>query len=318
MNISNQVNGLWIKGELSPLEILTIQSFIANGYEFILWTYDEPLVYSQIENLIVKDAREIILENQVFSYKLSNQFGHGKGSYAGFSDVFRYQLLYLNGGWWVDMDVTCIKRFEFESPYVFRKSKLTNDFVVGNIMCVPKGCALMKKCFVESIDTVNADNQDWMLPINILNKYIQEENLEQYIYSFSNEDSWPVVSQLLTQSAYPPNWSAIHWMNEEFRRINIPKNIYLKESLLGQFYARFSLAQPIISNSEKIKYTFKVSRFYYALIHFRKETFISSMYYLGYNLFYIVSDFYFLKIKPRFDFGYYFKRMLGIKREDKS
>lgn len=317
MNISNQVNGLWIKGELSPLEKLTIQSFIANGYEFILWTYDEPLVYSQIENLIVRDAREIILENQVFSYKLSNQFGHGKGSYAGFSDVFRYQLLYLNGGWWVDMDVTCIKRFEFESPYVFRKSKLTNDFVVGNIMCVPKGSALMKKCFEESIDTVNADNQDWMLPINILNKYIQEENLEQYIYSFSNEDSWPVVSQLLTQSAYPPNWSAIHWMNEEFRRINIPKDIYLKESLLGLYYARFSLAQPITSSSEKIKYTFKVSRFYYALIHFRKETFISSMFYLGYNLFYIVSDFYFLKIKPRFDFGYYFKRMLGIKREDK-
>jgi len=314
MNISNQVNGLWIKGALSPLEILTIQSFISNDYEFILWTYDEFIVYSQIENLIIRDAREIIPESQVFSYKLSNQFGHGKGSYAGFSDVFRYQLLYLNGGWWVDMDVTCIKRFEFESSYVFRKSKLTNDFVVGNIMCVPKGSNLMKKCFEEAIVSVNAENQDWMLPINILNKNIQEENLTSYIYSFSNEDSWPVVSQLLTNLEYPKNWFAIHWMNEEFRRIGIPKDIYLMESLLGQFYSKFSLGRPISSSTEKIKYTFKVSRFYYALIHFRKETFISSMFYLGYNLFYLVSDFYFLKIKPRFDFGYYFKRMLGIKR----
>jgi hypothetical protein len=318
MNISNQVNGLWIKGALSPLEILTIQSFISNDYEFILWTYDEFIVYSQIENLIIRDAREIIPESQVFSYKLSNQFGHGKGSYAGFSDVFRYQLLYLNGGWWVDMDVTCIKRFEFESSYVFRKSKLTNDFVVGNIMCVPKGSNLMKKCFEEAIVSVNAENQDWMLPINILNKNIQEENLTSYIYSLSNEDSWPVVSQLLTNLEYPKNWFAIHWMNEEFRRIGIPKDIYLMESLLGKLYSKFSLGRPISSSTEKIKYTFKVSRFYYALIHFRKETFISSMFYLGYNLFYLVSDFYFLKIKPRFDFGYYFKRMLGIKREDKS
>jgi hypothetical protein len=314
MNISNQVNGLWIKGALSPLEILTIQSFISNDYEFILWTYDEFIVYSQIENLIIRDAREIIPESQVFSYKLSNQFGHGKGSYAGFSDVFRYQLLYLNGGWWVDMDVTCIKRFEFESSYVFRKSKLTNDFVVGNIMCVPKGSNLMKKCFEEAIVSVNAENQDWMLPINILNKNIQEENLTSYIYSLSNEDSWPVVSQLLTNLEYPKNWFAIHWMNEEFRRIGIPKDIYLMESLLGKLYSKFSLGRPISSSTEKIKYTFKVSRFYYALIHFRKETFISSMFYLGYNLFYLVSDFYFLKIKPRFDFGYYFKRMLGIKR----
>jgi len=317
MNISNQINGLWITGKLSPLEILTIRSFIANEYEFILWTYDQFHIYNQIEGVIIKDAREIIPENQVFSYKLSNQFGHGKGSFAGFSDVFRYQLLYLNGGWWVDMDVTCIKRMEFNTPYVFRQSKHSNNFVVGNIMCVPKGSDLMKKCFEESKNTVNADNQDWMLPINILNKNIKEENLEKYIYSFSNEDSWPTVSQLLTDKQYPKSWSAIHWMNEEFRRINIPKDIYLKESLLGQFYAQFSLAQPITSKSEKIKYTFKVSRFNYAIIHFSKETFISSMYYLSYNLFYLVSDYYFLKIKPKFDFGYYLKRMVGIKREDK-
>ena len=176
----------------------------------------------------------------------------------------------------------------------------------------------MKKCYEEAVQSVHAENQDWMLPIAILNKNIQEENLSLYIFSFSNEDSWPIVSQLLTDNQYPENWQAIHWMNEEFRRIGIPKDIYLEESLLGQFYSKYSLARAITSRSEKIKYTFKVSRFYYALIHFRKETFISSMFYLGYNLFYLVSDFYFLKIKPRFDFGYYIKRLFGIKREDPS
>jgi hypothetical protein len=31
----------------------------------------------------------------------------GKGTYAGFSDLFRYKMLFDRGGWWVDTDVVC-------------------------------------------------------------------------------------------------------------------------------------------------------------------------------------------------------------------
>lgn len=303
MQLNNQVNGLWIRGVLSPLELLTIHSFIGNGYTFNLWTYDKPDVYPQLDNLLVKDAREIIPEENVFSYNESNQFGHGKGSFAGFSDIFRYRLLYLHGGWWVDMDVTCLKRFDFQTDYVFRKSKQKDDFVVGNIMHVPQKSSLMLKCYEQAVKSVHAENKDWMLPINILNQNIKEEKLSSYIYSFTNEDSWPIVSQLLTDRQYPQDWQAIHWMNEEFRRIGIPKNVYIKEGLLGHLMGKYQLGKEISSSIHKLRYIYITGRFYYALIHFRRETFLSSMYYLGYNFFYLISDFYFLRIKPRFDIG---------------
>lgn len=51
-----------------------------------------------IDDLLVKNAREIIPENQVFQYNQTYQFEYGKGSFAGFSDVFRYSLLYLHAG----------------------------------------------------------------------------------------------------------------------------------------------------------------------------------------------------------------------------
>ncbi|MCO5229619.1 MAG: capsular polysaccharide synthesis protein [Chitinophagales bacterium] len=314
MEISNQINGLWIKGRLSSLENLTILSFLEQKYEFTLWTYDNFELYSDIKGLIVKDARTIIPEDEVFCYSNTNQFGHGKGSFAGFSDIFRYKLLYLFGGWWVDMDVTCLKRFDFDTPYVFRKSKLDSDYIVGNIMHVPKGTTLMKKCYEEAKEAVHAESNDWMLPINILNQNIKEEQLTQYVYSFSNEDSWITVSSLLIYPKYPQSWHAIHWMNEEFRRIKISKEIYLQSSVLGNHYEKYNLGIPIKTKLGKLQYTFNASKVYYAMIHFRRETFFSSMYYLMYNLFYLFSDFYFLKIRPRFDLVYYLKRLVGIKR----
>lgn len=308
MQSNNLVHGLWIKGTLSPLELLTIYSFIDQGYTFHLWTYDSPHVYPSLPQLKVRDAREIIPEEKVFSYKYSNQFGHGKGSYAGFSDIFRYRLLYLFGGWWVDMDVTCLSKLEFESPYVFRRSKENNNFIVGNIMYVPPNSELMKICFEQASIQVTSDNTDWMLPINILNENIKKLGLHQYTYSFSNEDSWPVVSPLLCHQEVSKSWKAIHWMNEEFRRIGISKIDYLPYSFLGHLYNRYQLGRPIQSLIPTIQYTFKTGRVYYALIHFRRETFLSSLYYFGYNLFYFVSDIYFLKIKPRWDIGKLWRR----------
>jgi hypothetical protein len=76
------VNGLWIGGALSPLEILTIKSFQAHGCHFVLWHY-EPVENVPIET-ILKNGRLILPESAVFSYHNANKFGHGKGSYSSF------------------------------------------------------------------------------------------------------------------------------------------------------------------------------------------------------------------------------------------
>ena len=188
------INGLWIGRCLSKIELLCIKSFLRHGHEFHLWVYDiieTPLP----EELILEDAAQIISRSDVFNYHNKNQYGHGKGSYAGFSDIFRYKLLYEKGGWWVDMDVCCLKPFDFDAEYVFRTH---HDFpMVGNIMKCPRGSRLMKMCYEEAITHVNAENTDWNKPINILNENIAGLGLEKYILNISNSDEWAVIRNYL-------------------------------------------------------------------------------------------------------------------------
>src|SRR4051812_38958117 len=93
------INGLWIGAALGPLQLLTIKSFIANGCEFHLWTYNS-LTGVLPSGLKIRDANEIISRDSVFCYPTDSEIDvpFGKGSYAGFSDVFRYKLLHELGG----------------------------------------------------------------------------------------------------------------------------------------------------------------------------------------------------------------------------
>jgi Glycosyltransferase sugar-binding region containing DXD motif len=61
-------------------------------------------------HIIREDAREILPESMVFLYP-------GRPSYAGFSNFFRYKLLFERGGWWVDTDAVCLRPFDFAGDY---------------------------------------------------------------------------------------------------------------------------------------------------------------------------------------------------------
>ncbi|MCS6934333.1 MAG: hypothetical protein NZM35_04170 [Chitinophagales bacterium] len=236
----NTINALWIGDRLSPLELLTIYSFLEHGMKFRLWAYDKirtPLP----QGTIAEDANDIIPREKIFRYKNKSQFGHGKGSVAGFSDIFRYKLLYEHGGWWVDMDVTCLKKFDFHQPYFFRKHHNLN--VVGNVMKCPKGSVLMKRCYEEAVEQVDAYNADWHKPIHILNKHIQALQLENYIVSdCGNQDRWDDTGRFVYgKEEYPDHWYFIHWQNEEWRHKKISKRYFCHYSTLAEFLYHYGL-----------------------------------------------------------------------------
>ncbi|MBL4577859.1 MAG: hypothetical protein JKX74_05265 [Flavobacteriales bacterium] len=231
-NSNNVINGLWIGTELSSIELLTITSFLNNGHAFHLWVYDEistPLPKS----VKLKDATKIIPRDRVFCYNKTNQFGHGKGSFAGFSDIFRYKLLYEKGGWWVDMDVCCLKPFEFESEYVFRKHHQLP--AVGNMMKCPKGSEIMKACYEEAIETVTETNTDWHKPIAILTSNIERFKLTNFVRRISNEDKWSNIIPLLSTGYLTiPDWHAIHWANENWRARNMDRTEFVRNSAISR------------------------------------------------------------------------------------
>jgi Alpha 1,4-glycosyltransferase conserved region len=92
----------WWGGPLSPYEWLSLKSFIDLGHRFDLYSFDPHIaVPAQVR---VRDAAELAGRAEFFVY----ESGFGKGSPAGFANLFRYILLAERGGWWVDTDVVCL------------------------------------------------------------------------------------------------------------------------------------------------------------------------------------------------------------------
>jgi hypothetical protein len=126
------VQSIWL-GPLSVMERLVIASFGANGHEFHLYTYD------QLEDLpgraVLKDAREVLPAKWVLR--------DSRGSFAGFSDVFRYKLLLEKGGWWVDMDTVCLQPWRLTNEYFFvREPDLT---ISAGVIHAPPGSDVMRR-----------------------------------------------------------------------------------------------------------------------------------------------------------------------------
>ena len=261
------VNGLWIKGKLSSLELLTIESFISNGFIFCLWTYDKAFIHVS-DKVILKDANEILSFEQVFCYQFQNINGHGKGSYAGFSDIFRYKLLYEKGGIWTDMDITCLKSFKIKGDYFFRYHHKSG--AVGNFMKCPRNSKLMKWCYEKAIIEVTKYNKNWMLPIQILNEGIKEHKLSNYIYKNSNNDSFPEVSKFLNKNhEIPDSWQLFHWMNEEFRRLKVDKHQCIEHSLLNKYYNLYGIKHETLKGVQKFIYLLNISRINYLWQHIK-------------------------------------------------
>lgn len=134
----DNIQSLWIGDSLSRMENACIKSFLNLGYKFHLYTYDK------VDNVpfgtIILDANEIIPKERIFRY--SGSLVIGGGSYAGFSDCFRFKLLKDRGGTWVDTDFYCLKRLP-ESEYLFVQER---DKVASCIFRCPRGCEFAVRC----------------------------------------------------------------------------------------------------------------------------------------------------------------------------
>ena len=238
------VHGLWIGDSLSKIEKLTINSFIKHGHEFHLWLYDE-LKNELPENCIVRNANDILPKEKIYRRKYDDpSCGIGKDSVGSpFADWFRYRLLYEYGGWWTDMDITCLKPLDFTQEYVFREHDKIK--VIGNLIKVPRGCELMKLTAEKVDSTCNEDTIDWLLPNRILSDYILELNLGRYIQNdITNSDIWPLTRKFIFKNQkLSMDWYAIHWMNEEWRKRGINKNDIKPSTTIGNLMYQYGLGE---------------------------------------------------------------------------
>lgn len=130
------VQGLWIGSELSPMERLSIASFLSNGHEYHLYAYDH--LRNVPEGTTVKDGNEILPASMIFRYERHRSF-------SAFSNFFRYKLLLERGGWWADADMVCLKPFDFSHEYVFSSETAGGqEFINCGVIKVPPGSPAME------------------------------------------------------------------------------------------------------------------------------------------------------------------------------
>ncbi len=233
---NNAIQSMWI-GKLSIMETLSIKSFLKNGHEYHLYTYD-PI--DAPEGCIVKNGEEILPRDRIFKY--GPAAGQGKGSFSGFSNVFRYQLLFKKGGYWVDSDIVCLKPFDF-GHYVFA-SEMKNPGEISLASCVIKAPAYSNfaKTCLEICSEKRNENLKWgEIGPDLVKHSVKENDLDKYVQPVSTfcPVNYFEIDNLIKPGYNLETYYAVHLWNEMWRRKNYDKNGIYPNSIYEQLKSRF-------------------------------------------------------------------------------
>jgi hypothetical protein len=119
-------------GPLSWLEALCISSFVRQGHELEVYSYDP------IPNLPAaakwRDARDVLPREKLTFYK-------GRGTPGVFSDHFRYSALRAGLGIYADLDVYCVRPISSSLDYLMAWERPGS--VNGAVLYIPANAPLL-------------------------------------------------------------------------------------------------------------------------------------------------------------------------------
>lgn len=204
------------------MELLTLKSFIHHGHKFHLYVYDDvPGIPGGIE---VFDANEIISHEKIYRYK-------DGGSYAGFANQFRYALLFMRGGFWVDMDTVCLRPYNFDQEYVFA-SQRPGD-INNNVIKAPVDAPILEYCLKE-IQSMDLDNLKWGVSgPRLMKRAVNKFSLQEFVAQaneFCPVDYWCVnkfiecSAEELFSDVPPGELCSVHLWNEMWERNGLDKD----------------------------------------------------------------------------------------------
>lgn len=129
------IHALWIGNHLGSISRCCLSSFVKQGHQVYLHTYGD--VQDLPQGVSIVDANNIIPQNEIIRHKAT-------GSYALFSDIFRYELLKRVDGIYVDCDVYCLKPLIIpEHGYLLGYED--DHKINGAVLALPKDSELLKK-----------------------------------------------------------------------------------------------------------------------------------------------------------------------------
>ncbi|EPU1614675.1 hypothetical protein ACVUUU_001672 [Campylobacter coli] len=231
------------------MEFLAIKSWLDNGYKFCLYTYnlnDKIFLKFQelFSNFILKDANEIVPFNNYFSDN------RGAGV-AGFSDYFRYVLLYKKDTVWVDLDMVCLKYFDYsKKEYIFSQEldgATKQPRITTSLLKIPKQSAFAKLLIDEAKEIIaNKKMVSWgVIGPSFLVKCVKESELEKYALDYKEtcQIPWYCAKDFIDkEKTFDKNRLCLHLFSEMWRINNMEKNyIYENTTIYGKLLEIYNI-----------------------------------------------------------------------------
>ena len=243
----NTANFFW-EGTLTDYEVASINSFVRNDFYVNFWTYSQNSFSKISPEVEIKDASEILPIDLL--HKLTQNLQ--KANYSSFSNLFRYKLLDVYGGWWFDTDCFCQKNvLEFEKIISNREYVLglERENYVGSAVMYFTDTNLLKQIEHKAYELIKENNYrlkwgqigpDLITDIVISKKLIDNILDPTYFFPVPPNQIGKLFNPNIEQNKENEinNSFVCHTWNEMFRKYNINKNIYPPRNsyLFNQFH----------------------------------------------------------------------------------
>jgi hypothetical protein len=232
---------LWIGDRLFPQHIISINSFIQNGFEYNLYVYDD--VKNVPSGVILCDANEVIPKDEIWYYN----DGFNKGSPSGFSNQFRFKILYEYGGLWTDTDMVLMKPYNFhDKKYTLISETNENGEVhpTTSLIFSESGTS-SGKIWLEAIDNISYRNKARVihgetgpeLVTYLVNKY----NLHNYVLPPNAfcAIGWHETDKLIDGTQLPEDVIGLHLFDAQSNLNDIDKKTYPYDSIIEQLKRKY-------------------------------------------------------------------------------
>jgi hypothetical protein len=123
----------------------------------------------------------------------------------------------------------------------------------------------MLAAYNQAVTEVDLNNTDWHKPIEILNKYIKQFKLQNYIRDdMSYHDDWRVIHPFIKTKKLVANenYYFIHWLNEEWRARQLSKDEIRINSTLGTLIKQYGVDDTKYSFAQKTLNFIKTTNFF--------------------------------------------------------
>ena len=229
------ISSLWVGSRLSKMERMCVQSYLNHGHSFFLHVYDQ--VDNVPDGVHLRPADEIVPREKIYQFQ----------NIANFSDYFRYKMLLEYGGYWVDLDNFCLRRYDFSELYVFSSqrpnAKVHISEINAGVIKVPARSEIMQFC-VQRVEETDTKTNEWsQIGPGLLMESYHRFGLEKYLktyMTFCPLDYFDAPANIVGPTSgrynFPSITYSVHLWNEEMRRVGVDKNAEYP----GSLYARLT------------------------------------------------------------------------------